>query len=104
MPFITFIYKVGHSSKVYYGKYCTDYISNDHDGLDLEVRYSLIKGLNLYREKNNMPKVKKISVGIISCMIEYNVPIYSTPNEIKCFDFYCDDIDGKIYINGKLLD
>ena len=34
MPFITFIYKVGKNYKTYYGKYCFDYISDDHEGLD----------------------------------------------------------------------
>ena len=42
MPFITFIYKVGKNPKIYYGKYCIDYISDDHDGLDNEVKYTLI--------------------------------------------------------------
>ncbi len=37
MPFITFIYKVGKNYKTYYGKYCFDYISDDHEGLDNEV-------------------------------------------------------------------
>ena len=41
MPFITFIYKVGKNSKTYYGKYCFDYISDDHEGLDNEVKYFL---------------------------------------------------------------
>ena len=102
MPFITFIYKVGFSSIVYYGKYCADYISNDHDGLDLEVRQSLIQSLNQYRNKHNMPNVKKIFIGVLSYSDEYITPVYSSSNEIKCFDFYCD-YDGKKYINGKLL-
>ena len=41
MPFITFIYKVGKNHKTYYGKYCFDYISDDHEGLDNEVKYIL---------------------------------------------------------------
>lgn len=50
MPFITFIYKVG-KKKTYYGKYCSDYISDDHDGLDNEVKYILLSGINEYRKK-----------------------------------------------------
>ena len=38
MPFITFIYKVGKINKTYYGKYCFDYISDDHEGLDNIVK------------------------------------------------------------------
>ena len=103
MPFITFIYKVGKNYKTYYGKYCFDYISDDHDGLDNEVKYVLIKGLNEYRKKNNIQKLKtKIIIGILSFSLDNNIPTYSSENEIKCFDFYYND-DNKIYINGKLI-
>ena len=53
MPFISFIYRVGKSKKTYYGKYCSDYISDDHEGLDTEVKYSLLKGLKKYNEEKN---------------------------------------------------
>ena len=103
MPFITFIYKVGKNYKTYYGKYCFDYISDDHEGLDNEVKYILIKGLNEYRKKNNIQKLKtKIIIGILSFSLDNNIPTYSSENEIKCFDFYYND-DNKIYINGKLI-
>ena len=103
MPFITFIYKVGKNYKTYYGKYCFDYISDDHEGLDNEVKNVLIKGLNKYRKKNNIQKLKtKIIIGILSFSLDNIIPTYSTDNEIKCFDFYYND-DNKIYINGKLI-
>ena len=103
MPFITFIYKVGKNYKTYYGKYCFDYISDDHDGLDNEVKAVLIKGLNKYRKNNNIQKLKtKIIIGILSFSLDNNIPTYSSENEIKCFDFYYND-DNKIYINGKLI-
>ena len=103
MPFITFIYKVGKNYKTYYGKYCFDYISDDHEGLDNEVKYKLIKGLNEYRKKNNIQELKsKIIIGILSFSSDHVIPIDSTKNEIKCFDFYCS-YDNKIYINGKLI-
>ena len=103
MVFITFIYKVGKNPKTYYGKYCTDYISDDHDGLDNEVKYSLIKGLNKYRKQNNIQNIKsKIIIGILSFSSNEIIATYSTNNEIKCFDFYCN-YDNKIYINGKLI-
>jgi hypothetical protein len=99
MTFITFIYKVGKNNKTYYGKYCSDYISDDHEGLDNEVKYALIKGLNDYRKKNNNQKIK---IGILSFSSNNIIPTYSSNNEIKCFDFY-HDYDNKIYINGKLV-
>ncbi len=103
MPFITFIYKVGKNYNTYYGKYCFDYISDDHEGLDNEVKYILKKSLNEYRKKNNIKKLKtKIIIGILSLSINNIIPTYSTDNEIKCFDFYYK-YDNEIYINGKLI-
>ena len=102
MPFITFIYKVGKNYKTYYGKYCFDYISDDHEGLDNEVKDILIQGLNKYRKKNNQKLHTKIIIGILSFSSDNIIPTYSTDNEIKCFDFYYSD-DNKIYINGKLI-
>jgi hypothetical protein len=103
MPFITFIYRIGKNNKTYYGKYCADYISDDHEGLDNEVKYSLIEGLNKYREKNNMQKITtRIIIGILSFSTDNIIPTYSSDNEIKCFDFY-KDYDKKIYINGKII-
>jgi len=103
MPFITFIYKVGKNNKTYYGKYCFDYISDDHEGLDDEVKYKLINALNKYRKKKNIPELKsKITIGILSFSSNDIIPTYSTDDEIKCFDFYYND-DNKMYINGKLI-
>lgn len=103
MPFITFIYKVGKNYKTYYGKYCFNYISNDHEGLDNEVKDILIQGLNEYRKQNNVQKLKsKIIIGILSFSSNNIISTYSTDNEIRCFDFYYN-YDNKIYINGKLI-
>ena len=102
MPFITFIYKVGKNYKTYYGKYCVDYISDDHEGLDNEVKDVLIKALNKYSKKNNKKLKSKIIIGILSFSSNDIIPTYSTDNEIKCFDFYYN-YDDKIYINGKLI-
>jgi hypothetical protein len=106
MPFISFIYRVGKNPKTYYGKYWTDYISDDHEGLDKEVKPVLIKGLNDYRRKNNIPKIKsKIIIGVMSFSSSDCIPTSSSKNEIKCFDFYCveDKNSKKVYVNGKLI-
>jgi hypothetical protein len=102
MPFITFIYKVGKNPKTYYGKYCSEYISDDHEGLDNEVKYILEQSLNQYRKQNNKKLITKLMVGILSFLSNENIPTYSTNNEIKCFDFY-KNYNEQIYINGKLL-
>ena len=108
MPFITFIYRVGKNKKTYYGKYCSDYISDDHEGLDTEVKYSLLKGLEKYKQQHNQEKNEKsnkemkVIVGVLSFSSHKFIPTYSSENEMKCFDFY-HDYDNKIYINGKTL-
>lgn len=103
MTFITFIYKVGKNYKTYYGKFCSDHISDDHEGLDSIVKNILLKGLNDYRKKNNIKKIKsKIMIGILSFSSSSIIPTYSTDDEIKCFDFY-SDYHGNIYVNGKLI-
>ena len=103
MTFISFIYKVGKNPKTYYGKCCFDYISDDHNGLDNEVRYILKQGLNEYRKQNNIKKIKsKIMIGVLSFSSNKIVPTYSTNDEIKCFNFY-KNYDGQTYYNGKLI-
>ena len=102
MPFITFIYKIAHK-KTYYGKYCFDYISDDHDGLDTIVQNVLMQGLNEYRKKKNIQALNtRVMVGILSFSSDDVVPTYSTDDEIKCFDFYYENYD-KIYVNGKRI-
>jgi len=107
MTFITFIYKIGNNSKTYYGKYITDYVSDDHEGLDEEVKYTLVDGINRYRNKKALPKLhSKIHIGIMSFSSNKYIPVYSTEKEINCFDFYFinENYKKQIFINGKLLD
>jgi len=103
MTFISFIYRIGNNPKTYYGKYSTSYISDDHDGLDEEVKHILEKSLNTYRAQRNLSKLKsKIHIGILSLTTSRFIPTYSTYNEIQCFDFYYS-YKKLVYINGKLL-
>lgn len=103
MCFITFIYKIGKNPKTYYGKFCDYCISDDHEGLDNEVKYILKQALNEYRKKNNIPKIRsKIMIGVLSFSSNQTIPTYSTNDEIKCFDFY-KNYDEKIYVNGKII-
>ena len=110
MSFITFIYRINDDPKIYYGKYVTDFISQEHEGLDLVVKYDLIDGLNTYRIKNKLSDVEyddsNIKVGILSYTCENYVPTHSSISEIECFDFYqlYHYFSKKTYINGKLLE
>ncbi len=94
--FITFIYKI--DSKIYFGKYVTDYISPDHNGLDNIIMPLLQRGLN------NVD----IKIGILSLSDVIHLPFtpsYATDNEIHTFDFYCkmENFAISIYINGELV-
>ena len=108
MPFISFIYRIGRNEKTYYGKYVTDYVSNNHEGLDIEVKMSLLHGLNEYRKQRGLGplKAKSLHVGVISFSNDKYIHTYSTDNEIKCFDFYmiAHDYKAKSYINGQLIE
>ena len=105
--FITFIYRIENNPKTYFGKYNTDYISDDHEGLDKEVLPDLLNGINIYREQKNLQQLKKnqVKVGILSCSTNSNYLNYSTKKEIDLFGFYCTSYKHikKFYINGKQI-
>ena len=107
MPFITFIYKIGRNKKIYYGKYVCDYISDDHEGLDNEIRSKVLQGINDFRKKNNISKeIKFILIGILSFSSDKYIPLYSSNEEIKFFNFYYKNYDNnkeEIYINGNII-
>ncbi len=44
--FITFMYRIENNPKIYFGKYCFNYMY-DHDGLDKEVYHVLVDGINI---------------------------------------------------------
>ena len=107
MPFITFIYRIGQDKKVFYGKYVCDYISDDHEGLDNEIKNIVICGINEYRKQRWAVKInKKIRIGILSLSTNDYIPSYSTDAEIKCFDFYHKThvlTKDETYVNGNLI-
>ena len=107
MPFITFIYRIGHNNKVFYGKYVFDYISDDHNGLDNEIKDIVKCGINEYRKQMGLEKLnKKIRIGILSLSPYVYIPTYSSDAEIKCFDFYHKKHtlkNDETYVNGKLI-
>lgn len=99
MPFITFFYKVNSDEKMYYGKYATDYISDDHCGLDKEVRYVLKEAL----KKTITEKITSLTVGVLSYSESGRIPLYSSQKEIDAFDFYYTydtKSGGSSYVKG----
>jgi len=106
---ITFFYKVLGHPKLYNGKYVTNSLPLFHSGLDFVVILRLLIGVNEYRLKDSMYCLerKDLSVGIVSAYNQ-NSLYHSSSEEIKHFDFYCIEKDGKIanrkiYMYGNLV-
>ena len=106
MPFITFIYRIENTEKIFYGKYVCDYVSNNNEELDIEIKPVVINGINEYRNQKGLNKLdKNVFIGILSFSENRHTYIYSSDEEIECFDFYyinCYDT-SKTYINGKFI-
>lgn len=104
MTFITFIYTIG--KKRFYGKYVVDYLSDDHEGLDDEVRPIVLKGVNAFRAQKNLSPITSVNIGILSYSVDNYAPCYSSEKEMVCFDFYCDEQNFSrqtIYVNGQKI-
>lgn len=106
MVTIAFIYKIKNVDKTFYGKYISDYMSDDHEGLDNEIKDILLDGINKYRKSKNIKKIKikNLLIGVLSCMTNDNYLDYYSDDEIPCFDFYYKKFkETQIYINGKII-
>jgi hypothetical protein len=110
MPFITFIYKIEEEPRTYYGKYVAEYISDDHEGLDEEVKTYLLPSIDKYRDMHKLSVIKKVFVGVLAFSEDNpsanNTPTNSTEDEIECFDYYHQYFNGehKVYLNGSLIE
>ena len=115
--FISFFYRIGEEKERYLGKIFFSCMSDDHDGLDVEVRPYLLSGLNSYREIHGLPILddKDLQIAVISFSFEKVIPVYSTDDEIPGFDFYMRVKGGgdgdyytnqeiKTYVNGKYIE
>ena len=108
MPFISFIYRIG--TKKYFGKYASQSISDDHDGLDCEVRYFLMEGLNRFRAQRGEAALSDadVLIGVLSFSANQYIDVWSSEEEIKCFDFYflqfhSGNRRSETYVNGEML-
>lgn len=102
MPFITFIYKI--EKRNYYGKYVFDYMSDDHEGLDDQIRPLVLDSINRFRDQKGLSPLCYIKIGILSFSVDDYIPCYSTDKEYECFDLYCEEDFSKntktLYVNG----
>jgi hypothetical protein len=113
MYFITFMYRIGYgmadNTRTYFGKYCFYYISDDHEGLDKEIKPDLIKAINLDRKERKLPEVEEdeVTLGILACCTSNYIPNYSSDAERNFYDFYYERTDyGRkpiMYLKGKVV-
>jgi len=107
MVTVTFIYRIVNNPKTFYGKCDYDWLSDDHDGLDVEVKYPLLSCINKYRDQNQLSAVREeeVKVGILSCSYDKNFYDYSFLEESQCFDFYYRQGAPLLYfINGEKIE
>ena len=97
MVFITFFYRLHYET--FFGKYVGD-ISDDHEGLDLEMKHLVLKTINQVRIRNNKEPWLDIHLGILSISTPCVIPTFSSTYEKCSFDFYYDN--EIIYLNGQI--
>lgn len=106
--FITFIYRMNDDAKIYYGKYISDYFSDDHEGLDKEIETLLFDSIIQYRKQQNLPEIKiNLYIGVLSFSTNNHIPLFSSDNEKLFFDFYYEKYsfnNSKTFINGKQIE
>jgi len=113
--YITFMFII--LGNRYFGKYHTDNISPEHNGLDEEIRPYLLKGISEYNDKiERKPHIlpeelsKKVKIGIISVSNDTYISIHSSNEEKLVFDFYCQKftinhtIRLEMYMFGNLIE
>ena len=107
MPNVVFIYRIQNIDITYYGKYISDYFSDDVDLVEEEIFPFLLQHINEYRNKNNLESIKKeqLKIGIITLNIN-NVFWYSYKKDKDFFDFYYNNQENKneVYICGETID
>ena len=97
--FITFTYKIGQNR--YFGKYITDYIPPEHNGLDVIIKSMLHRGLEAYKEKYNLRRFNDVNVSILS--VCDNPLAYSSSLEQFHSYFKRHNSELKIYITSDLV-
>lgn len=99
---ITFIYRLEPAITVYYGKYFVDYLSDDHEGLDTEIKPDLEDALDLYRALHPTQystPYTSVTLGILSLSSHPYVGTWSTDAEIPLFGYY-RKYDGTTFVHG----
>lgn len=96
MANISFIFKVDEDPTRMFGKICLEYLSDDHEGIDHEIKYKIHNLLNAYRTRKSLPKISNLHVGVIGTTTEY-----STIEEKTIFDVYIYEHQYSSYTKCK---
>lgn len=100
MSTICFLYRIKENPIVYYGKYVTNYLQENHKGLDKEILPTFLSLYNQYRKKERESDLgeQDIHLGVISFSTHTNSMDYCSSQEISFFDFYYEEYyDTKTY-------
>lgn len=84
---ITFIFKFNNEKNNKYGKILLRYLSDNHEGVDNEIKDIVENAINLYMTANLLSNINNLKIGIIG-IIDGN--LYSSDNEISIYDLYID--------------
>jgi hypothetical protein len=110
--FVTFIYRICGNPTTCYGKFLSGWISDDHQGLDAEMKSVLVNAINRRRRRDvlqgSLLREEEVTLGILSVSYAESFPIYSTSEERFCFDFYYTDYGYssdacQAYLDGVLI-
>jgi hypothetical protein len=83
MTIVSFIFRTDDDPTRMYGKIYLEYLSDDHEGIDHEIKYKIHNLLNAYRTRKLLPKIINLHIGVIGTTNEF-----STDDEKTMFDVY----------------
>lgn len=106
MPVIvTFLYRLQNEPTVRFGKCDYEYVSDDHDGLDIEVKNRLLRGINSWltqRGKRALTE-EEVDVGIMA--VSSDDRCYTSKHDYACFDFWFrEDTQDVYYVNKERVE
>jgi histidyl-tRNA synthetase len=98
ITFITILNNLGFDNynEKLFGKVLTDYISDDNEGLDLEIKNILEDCLKKFNEVN-VCEFTINSLGIIGVIENH----FNSESDREIFDLYIDEINKKFYFCNR---
>jgi hypothetical protein len=92
---ISFIFKI-NQGPIEHGKIIVDYLSDDHEGIDNEIKDFVCDVLSEYRSNKKLSSIQKLELGVLGIIKDW-----CSENEKNIFSVYIDRINKKYYCNGE---